>query len=231
MPFHRRLLTIISLIIFLSYHALNVSGQIHDALIFVMDKPGTDILEIIQYPPGTTYQVTELGGDEVRFYEKERHILSYEGDFKIAVFPNYKDGADIIEKKDLRLRIVHSTEGAEAIDLPSLYKRIWREKNEKSEELISHDYGRYDGNVTLSKKLTPSESIPNTFNVIAQFSNGIQFIYHDGEASASLGDTELEIEGKFQIFSELGIARLSFNPHNGVIWYVFEEKMIDRPHK
>ena len=229
MPNVKQLATTTWILALLSCLSINVNGQIHDALILVMDKPGTDILEVIQYPPGTEYKVLDTEGNQVRLYEKVKHILSYEGDFVLEVRPDYKPGADRYEKTDLRLRITHSNEGAIAIDLPSLYKRLWHHKPEH-DLTKKYDYGQYTGDVTLTKKLIPSNKIPNTFNVEARFSNGIEFSYTDGKAEASLDGKELEIEGKFIIKSELGLAKLSFNPHNGVVWYVFEPHRTAQSH-
>ena len=72
------------------------------------------------------------------------------------------------------------------------------------------------------KKLSPSQANPGKYNLELRFDNGIIFNYEDGKATATLDNQALEIEHKYLISSKLGMAKLSFNPNTGKVWYIFE---------
>ncbi|MFK7968879.1 MAG: hypothetical protein AB8F95_00860 [Bacteroidia bacterium] len=79
------------------------------------------------------------------------------------------------------------------------------------------------GPVKAEKELAFSTKKEGHYNVVLTLSNGIIFSYQDGEVKAALDDELLEIEGEYLVYSSLGVARISFDPKSGELWWVFDK--------
>lgn len=155
----------------------------------------------ISYPPGTPFELRDEN-DTLLFSD-----TSKAGSFEInkpvilVVRPYYKDTMDRFELSNGSLSLHKSPKYAA-----------------KTNE-IYHSNG-----VTAKKTLTDSFKYEGKSNVKMELSNGIIFTYIDGVAEATLNGDKLWIENQYLIYSELGVAKISFNPSNGVLYWVFEPR-------
>ncbi|WP_435579471.1 hypothetical protein [Gilvibacter sp.] len=158
----------------------------------------------VTYPPNTRFELKDAQG-QIVFSDK-----SLMGNFEItevyelSVYPNYKDEPDHFTLKTGQLQL----NKAERL-------RVSRS---------SSDWGYMSSGVTVEKSLKPSQRNYGLQNVTLNFSNGVEFTYTDGDYKAVLNGKELEIKGKYLIYSPLGIHKVSFNPQNGKVYWVFEPR-------
>ena len=157
----------------------------------------------ISYPPGTAFELMNAEEEVILTEESEAGTYKITEPSTLIVSPTYKEETDRFELSEGSIQI-------------NLTKHFF--KNEK----IGYSY--HSNGVTADKTLTYSEKNPNMQNVKLELSNGIIFKYTDGYATATLNNEELRIEGKYLVYSELGVAKISFNPKNGVLYWVFEPK-------
>ncbi len=157
----------------------------------------------ISYPPGTSYKLMNSEDEVILTEESEAGTYKITEPSTLIVSPTYKEEKDRFEL----------TEGSIQINLTKYFF-----KNEKS------GYSYHSNGVTADKTLTYSEKNPDMQNVKLELSNGIIFKYTDGVANATLNNEELRIDGKYLVYSKLGVAKISFNPKNGVLYWVFEPK-------
>ena len=158
---------------------------------------------VIMYPPGTAFEL----------YDRDENLVlnqdSFEGEFSIEeahtlyVSPSWKEEQDVFKLENARIEV--------------LLTKDYQRSEIKHSPITSHG-------VTVTKSLTDSTVNPKEKNVRLEFSNGIIFTYSDGIAKATLNGNSLEIEHKYLVYSELGVAKISYNPKNGVTWWVFEPK-------
>ena len=155
----------------------------------------------ITYPPGTPYELLDEDGKVLVTDKSEAGTYMIEGPSTLVIQPTYKQGEDRFEL----------TEGKLKINLTADFG-----KGEKS------SYRYHSNGVTAEKTLTDSEKYEGLQNVKLELSNGIVFTYIDGTAKATLDGEDLRIDYKYIIYSKLGVAKVSFNPDNGVLYWVFE---------
>ncbi len=157
----------------------------------------------IMYPPGTKFEVRDAEGN-LLFNE-----TNYSGEFQVnqaitlTVRPNYKNDADVYELSEGKIELAKT-------------KDFFPTQPKKKKY---HSYG-----VEAKKEVSNSKILDGMKNLTLTFSNGVIFNYIDGKASASLHGESLKIKGKYLVYSELGVAKVSFNPSTGTTWYVFEPK-------
>lgn len=161
----------------------------------------------VNYPPGTSFILQNEAGQTILNQESLGEIGSYKivGEHSLYVFPSWKNTPDSFDIKN----------GKVELKKHKIYKKKKETKN---------SYVPSDGNMRIERKMLFASDYGNQKNVSIIFTNGITFYYRDGEVQAWLNGKELNIEGAYVITSELGVLKLSFNPNNGEIWYVFESK-------
>ena len=159
----------------------------------------------ITYPPGTPYELRDEDNNLIL------NETNYSGEFKIdksyilTVRPSWTE----------KLQIYNLTSGKLVIAQTTKYTDNPKKSKTKKKY---QSYG-----VTLDEKvLTDSETIDNQKNVRLTFSDGVVFTYTDGEARAYKNGDELRIEYKYLIYSDMGIHKVSFNPKNGKVYWVFD---------
>lgn len=158
---------------------------------------------VIMYPPGTTFELRNKDNHIVLKYGENPLTFDIDGDYVLTVFPDYKDESDVF-----KLSNTGKIELAQTIYYT----------NTSTNEYLYID----DKNVTAHKTLTDSKKNKGYKNLIFELSNGITFTYTDGKYNAKLNDKYLNVKGKYLIESKIGILKLSFNPKNGTVWWVFE---------
>ncbi|MEM9888275.1 MAG: hypothetical protein AAF849_20445 [Bacteroidota bacterium] len=190
-----------------SAYAQSASGN----LMMIIERTNEEQL-VLEYPESTTYEITDQASKKASAIQEEKGMVYEKGVYKITVFPTYKESPDHYEIAAEQIHVLRIENHNDPIEL-----------HQKVE--ATFDYGRYNGAVKIDKLLVKSKQYPDEYNCIVSLSNGIVFSYIDRKVAATLGDKILSIEGKYIIDSELGVAKISFNPKDGQVWYVFEEKV------
>ncbi|TCK68886.1 hypothetical protein DFQ05_0396 [Winogradskyella wandonensis] len=157
------------------------------------------------YPPGTEFELKNEHGYIIFKNSDDPGEIDIDGNYTLYVYPSWKDSADVFKLKEGRVEKV----------LTSSYK-----------ENHSDEYSIKSNGVTANYSVTDSREIEGKKNLKFKLSNGITFIYEDLKYRAYLNDEDnyIRIQGKYLIESEIGTLKLSFNPSNGVVWWVFEPK-------
>ena len=219
--------TIFLIISLLSSNCLYVQAQQdpYDFLTIVIENKTGTIDQVVYYPEGSTYEVKDENGKEVKPLSTSPNAYTFEGNLTLFVTPEYrKEKMDNFSIQQQKLKIFTTAAAAYAggfgaewngettSDFPPANKVKWKEQPSDATE------------VSISKELMKSTINEGKYNMKLTFSNGIIFTYQDGAYAATLGEEELEIQGKYIIRSRLGTAKLSFNTTTGKVWWVFEPK-------
>ncbi|WP_298894470.1 hypothetical protein [uncultured Psychroserpens sp.] len=162
---------------------------------------------VIMYPPGTDFELKTKEGYIVMKNNNTPKIFEIDDDYTLFVYPNYKESSDVFKLN----------KGKVELALTSRFS----DKDPKEETLFIDD-----SNITSHQKITDSKINSGLKNLEFELSNGIMFKYTDGKYKAYFKKEEnyLNIKGKYLIESKLGVLKLSFNPKNGQVWWVFEAK-------
>lgn len=158
------------------------------------------------YPPGTSFELKNQHGYIILKYSETPRVEEIKNNSQIILSPNYKKGEDIINLK----------------------------KGDQVELALTKDWGKIQRNVkeiyinpdevVAHKKITDSQKYLGQKNLNFELSNGIEFIYKDGDYRATYGKESLDIRGKYVIQSKIGTLKISFNPESGELWWIFEKK-------
>ena len=161
----------------------------------------------INYPPGTDFHLFNGEGDlvasdgdlEVPYKIGTRHVL--------LVSPSYKTDTD------------HYVISSGLI----LMKTHWRTKNDG--DAIEGHYGDLSSKTVslLSKEYLESGN-NGAQNILLVFNNDLVFRYFNGEVRAWLDGNEVPVIGKYLINTPQGTMKISYEPIQGKLWWVFEEK-------
>ncbi|WP_299123818.1 hypothetical protein [uncultured Winogradskyella sp.] len=155
------------------------------------------------YPPGTKFELKNEQGYIVFKNSDQPGIIEIDEDYTLYIYPTWKEDADIFEL----------TEGKVEKILADSY----------SEE-DSDDHSIKSNGISANYTVSDSKEREGKKNLEFKLSNGITFIYEDDKYRAYLNEKHnyIRIEGKYLIQSEIGTLKVSFNPNNGVVWWVFE---------
>lgn len=160
-------------------------------------------LDRIMYPPGTHFELRTKEGYIIFKNSESPGILEIKEKHTLYVYPSWKNDPDVFVINEGKVEKV----------LTKTYS--WSYENDEPTS--------YNG-VTAEKELTDSKVNEGKKNLKFTLSNGIVFTYVDGEYEATINGNKLKTRGKYLIYSELGILKLSFNPSNGVVWWIFEKQ-------
>lgn len=162
-------------------------------------------LDYIMYPPGTAFKLLDNKGQTILTEASApTKFVIKDNNYKLIVSPNYKNENDIYNLSEGKVEILATKDYGQSNSTSHIRKGL---KNE----------------ITAKKELTESTQMRGQKNLKFELSNGITFKYIDGKYSAMLEDEDLIIKGKYLIYSDIGVLKLSFNPSNGVLWWVFEK--------
>jgi hypothetical protein len=159
--------------------------------------------DVIMYPPGTEFELKTKEGYIIFKNSGDEGVIDITEKHTLYVYPSWKDSTDVFVLTDGKVEKV----------LTSTYQ----DSHEHSDTNKLKNNG-----ITASSKVTDSKTLEGKKNIEFKLSNGITFNYTDGLYSATLGDKNLTVKNKYLIYSDLGILKLSFNPSNGEVWWVFE---------
>jgi hypothetical protein len=157
------------------------------------------------YPPDTKFELKTKEGYIIFKNSDDPGSIEIKEKYTLYVYPSWKDDTDIFVL----------TEGK--------VEKILTSSDSKSDH--NKAYSMQSNGVAAHFKVTDSKVLDGKKNLEFRLSNGISFQYNDGKYLAYLNKKEnyLNIESKYLITSELGTLKLSFNPNNGVVWWVFEK--------
>ncbi|NRB61023.1 MAG: hypothetical protein HRU50_13920 [Winogradskyella sp.] len=158
---------------------------------------------VIMYPPGTKFELKTKEGYIIFKNSSDPGSIEIKEKHTLYVYPSWKDSADVFVLKDGKVEKVLTSTYGDA------------DKDYDIKEISSNG-------VTAESKVTDSKTLEGKKNLEFTLSNGITFNYIDGLYSAVLGEKNLTIKHKYIVYSDLGTLKLSFNPSNGVVWWVFE---------
>lgn len=190
-------------IITLSVALFTMAVQAQDSFLTVINP--SEWNSELMYPPGTKFELKDKAGKVLVSDKSPRGTYDVEAPATLTVNPSWRDKPDVfyLNSGSLKLR--------EPI-------RISAEKGStKKQNKSSFNHG-----VSVQKELFPSENYFGLKNVKLTFSNGVVFTYTDGKYKATLEGENLEIKGKYLVYSKLGVHKFSFNPSSGIVYWVFE---------
>ena len=171
--------------------------------------------EVYNYPPDVTFELYDAEGELVCTHETLKGSVIVETKHKLLIHYSWKSEADvfvfesgIIEMKEYSF---HNRE----------IKKEWDFTGKKGLNV------RSGAGIKASKKISPSETLEGYYNLELNTTNGINFKYIDGKASASFEGEQLEIIGKYVVESPIGVLKVSFRPKTKEAWWVFHENKID----
>lgn len=216
----KKLMTLLSVCLLLSSHA-----YAKNILTFVINPEGDKSESTFIYPEGTTYEVFNEAQEEQQPAEQSGKAKIFKGKgLVLFVYPSYRPGkADRIPVKGDQLYAFEDAAAAQQFG----YSMGWQEgviKKKSHENFQSRPYGmekRYRQTALERKVVFQSEQRPGQYNLKMYFRNGIEFHYLDGKATASLNGNPQIVEGKHIVHTELGTAKISFNPETGKTYWVF----------
>lgn len=161
--------------------------------------------DVVMYPPGTKFELKTKEGYIVFKNSDDPGTLNIDDEYTLYVYPSWKDDVDVFKL----------TEGKVEKVLTSTY--IEDENTSRSIE---------SNGVTAHFTVSDSKERKGKKNLEFKLSNGITFIYEDDKYRAYLNEEHnyIRIKGTYVIETELGTLKLSFNPSNGMVWWIFEEK-------
>lgn len=172
--------------------------------------------DAISYPPKTTFQLINEK-DEVVFSDTsytKKFVINKA--YTLSVSPPYKNDKDTYYLTRGKLEIKSNADYFKAIE------KHEKKVVEKNNGTYIYDEDDFTYGLSMKKKIEPSTLNPNIYNAKFQFNNGITVTFTDGEILATLNNEVLRIEGKYLIYSEFGLIKLSFRPSDGETWWVFE---------
>ncbi|NHF58007.1 hypothetical protein FK220_001555 [Flavobacteriaceae bacterium TP-CH-4] len=161
----------------------------------------------INYPPGTDFHLFNGDGDlvasdgdlEVPYKIVTRHML--------IVSPSYKTDTDRYVISSGRI----------------LMKTHSRTKNDG--DTMEGRKSNLSGNsVSLLRKEFLEPGNKGEQNILLVFDNDLVFRYFNGEVRAWYDGNEVPIQGMYLIDTPQGTMKISYEPIQGELWWVFEEK-------
>lgn len=156
----------------------------------------------LMYPPFTKFELRNEANELVFSDQSANRTFKIDGNYTLKVYPSWRENADVFKLKSGRLEL------RDAIRVKSNPKKKYK--------------GYSSHGITVEKELSPSQKHYGLQNVKLTFSDGVVFTYTDGDYMATLNGKQLEISDKYLIYSILGIHKVSYNPSNGKVYWVFE---------
>lgn len=201
-------------------------------LTFVINPEGDKNKSTFIYPEGTTYEVLNDAQEEQEPAEQSGKAKIFKGKgLLLVVYPSYRpDKPDRIPVNGDQLYAFEDATAAQEFG----YSQGWQKgviKKNSHEQLESRPLGiekRYRETTLERKVVFQSEQRPGQYNLKMYFRNGLEFHYLDGKATASLNGSPQIVEGNYIVHTDLGTAKISFNPEDGQVYWIFLKKKEER---
>lgn len=163
------------------------------------------------YPENTTFTLFNETNEATNIEKVD--AISVTGDYRIEADVYWKETPDVINSDGGTLEI---------FVLKQNHDKNYKYKS-KSITQVYDAFKDYKKPQLEKKTITPSEKIEGTYNALFIFTNGMVFTYTNGDASAYENGEEITIEGKYVLIGKEQTLKLSYNPKNKEVWYVFEK--------
>lgn len=188
----------------------------------------------ISYPPGTGFVAQDSEGNTVLSPADLEALGSYEVTEPITlfVFTIWNEEPDVYELTSGKL-LLGKTDRSYTNDSYQYKKRrteVGKKVNSTDHFSRPTDSNEYNGHRGVSNgvRITATRFFDfdekTGYDTSIEFSNDVTFYYRDGKASAWQNGNDLKIDGKYLIETKNGIIKLSYNPSNKKIWWVFDKK-------
>ncbi|GAA4817279.1 hypothetical protein [Litoribaculum gwangyangense] len=157
----------------------------------------------VSYPPGTKFELKDNLGYIILKESDTELVYKIDSDYTLEVFPTYKKDKDVYNLTNGKIELVSNADYMNA---------------------IKHKKGAYQSyGVSLDKASYMDSTVKKgETNTVLEFSNGVVFKYTDGNVSAIWNDEEVEVKGKYLIYSDAGVVKISYNPKNKEMWWTYE---------
>ena len=155
------------------------------------------------YPSNLEFEVLDKN-ESVIFTQDDLEIdkpLILEGDYTINVFTPWADGIDAFKVENKALVALEKNDSKVEI---SKHSNSWKKNQPK---IINKSYTEHDGR----------------FDAVFEFENNIYFQYQDGQVKITQYGKTLKLLGKYIAKTTEGYLKLSYNPENKELWYVFTD--------
>ena len=171
----------------------------------------------ISYPPGIGFIAQDADGNTVLSPEELETIKVYEVQMSITlfVFTTWNDQPDVYEISSGTLSL-GETDEEYSPDTKYTYGRTKKGETYGASSITSNGLS-----MTRSRYFANDEK--TGYNASIEFSNDVIFYYRDGAVSAWQNGKDLEITGNYLIKTTEGIIKLSYNPSNKHVWWVFDK--------
>lgn len=153
----------------------------------------------VSYPPNTRFELFDSTNTLIASDKTFEGQFEINGNYKLVIYPNWKENQDIYHLNSGILRMETNTEYMQAIS-----------KQDHSSQVI------------FTKTIYKSEK-NNEFNLTLSGSNGLEFKYIDGISTATYHQEDLKIIGKYVIECQEGKLKVSFNSKTKETWWVFQK--------
>lgn len=178
--------------------------------------------QTISYPPETGFVVEDDKGNTILSPKELKHKGTYEisSPITLYVFVSWNDVPDVYEMSRGTLSL-NKTD----YSYKNTYGRAKKGENYGKSKSAT-DYGAWKGNsngVYLMQERYFNNGDDTGFNTSLEFSNGVIFYYKNGEASAWQNGNTLIVDGKYLVQTPEGVLKISYNPSNKELWWVYEK--------
>ncbi|MFD1064194.1 hypothetical protein ACFQ1Q_13135 [Winogradskyella litorisediminis] len=173
--------------------------------------------DFIKYPPGSRFELTNTNNNIVYSDKSSEKEFIINQTYKLTVYPTYKNTSNIYYLSKGKIEIKSNAEYFKAIKEHSTKK-----KNKQDYGYYEYDMNHFTKGLKMIKSLEISSLDTKLYNATFKFNNGVEANYLDGKMTATQNGKDLNIKGKYLIYSEDGLIKLSFRPKTGETWWVFE---------
>lgn len=216
--------TLISLIICLVCGSAPAQAAITETHFYLKIK--LDDQQEISYPPGTRFVVQDASGNAVLSPSQLEEVKEYTiiEPITLWVFTSWNEEPDTYELTSGTLSMeVSDYKGSIPYDFGRFKKRKDAGQHD-TRDMVYSKRGSSQG-VYMFKERFFDYDATTGYDASFEFNNDVIFYYRDGKAEAWQNGKRLNIEGKYRINTTLGVLKLSYDPQNKEIWYVFEKNM------
>ncbi|WGK63902.1 hypothetical protein [Croceiramulus getboli] len=185
------------LLLFMLVNSFLIQAQSYTHL--VIDR-GEGMESEINYPPGTEFFLFNEANDMVLSNDNLKEPYAINGLHTLLVTPNYKEGTD-------KYRMDSG--------------RIYLKTVEYDNKVKPYSENRKGIEITAKKEYFEAKD-PDKKNILVIFNTGLVFRYFDGVARAWYDNEEVDVRGRYLVDTPEGTAKISYNPQNGELWWVFD---------
>ena len=180
-----------------------VSAQDYFALVVKNDDT------TYNYPENAEITVVDSVGNRTKIGKND--ALTINGDYTLSISTPWQNEPEILK----------SDGGVLEIFVLPAERRNWTPAFDDTSETTWYDANPNKPSLER-KEIMLSNKNPDSYNLLAVFNNGLVLKYEDGQVRAWLNSKEVEVTNHYLVQTPDGLLKASFNPTEGVFWYVFD---------